>query len=112
MNLLFSMADQLRFDALASVTPSLHTPNLDALAADGVRFLHAYSSTPTCTPARAALLTGRSPWGHGMLGYGAVAERYPFEYPRALVAAGYHLGVAGKDHYGWNSSGPMAAPAV
>ena len=32
-NILFSMADQLRFDALSSVTPSLHTPALDALAA-------------------------------------------------------------------------------
>ena len=49
-NILFSMADQLRFDALSSVTPSLHTPALDALAAEGVRFARAYSTTPTCTP--------------------------------------------------------------
>ena len=103
MNLLFSMADQFRFDALSSVTPTLHTPNLDALALDGVQFLRAYSSTPTCTPARAALLTGRSPWGHGMLGYGAIAQQYPFEYPRTLASAGYTLGVVGKDHFGYSN---------
>lgn len=107
MNLLFSMADQLRFDALSSVTPSLKTPHLDRLASEGVRFTRAYSSTPTCTPARAALLTGRSPWNHGMLGYGTIAKRYPtFEFPRALVAGGYESTVIGKDHFGWNNSVP------
>ena len=100
-NLLFSMADQLRFDALSVVNPSLSTPNLDALAAEGARFARAYSSTPTCTPARAALLTGRSPWNHGMLGYGVVAPSYPFEFPRALAAAGYITATIGKDHFGW-----------
>ena len=38
-NILFSMADQLRFDALSAVTPTLHTPHLDQLAKEGVRFL-------------------------------------------------------------------------
>ena len=104
LNLLFSMADQLRFDALSSVTPSLHTPNLDQLASEGVRFSKAYSSTPTCTPARAALLTGRSPWNHGMLGYGVIAKEYPFEFPRALAAAGYETFAIGKDHFGWDEA--------
>jgi arylsulfatase A-like enzyme len=104
MNLLFSMADQMRWDALSSVNPNLHTPNLDAMASEGIRALWAYTSTPSCTPARAALLTGRSPWGHGMLGYGQIAQRYPFEYPRALAAAGYETSIIGKDHYGWDNS--------
>ena len=51
INLLFTMADQLRFDALTPVTPSLHTPGLAAVAREGVLFSRAYSSTPTCTPA-------------------------------------------------------------
>ncbi len=106
-NLLFLMADQMRFDAFAAgarrpgrAAPSW-TPALDRLAAEGARFAAAYSSTPTCTPARAALLTGQSPWQHGMLGYGQVAHRYPFEMPRALAAAGYTTHTFGKDHFWW-----------
>jgi arylsulfatase len=109
MNLLFSMADQLRWDALSPTTPSLQTPNLAALATEGILFSKAYSSTPTCTPARAAILTGRSPWNHGMLGYGVVALRYPFEFPRALAEAGYKTAVIGKDHFGWDNETGGAA---
>ena len=78
---------------------SSRLPNLDRLAAGGVRFTRAYSSTPTCTPARAALLTGMSPWGHGMLGYGKVAPQYPIELPRLLRDAGYYTLGIGKMHY-------------
>eukprot|EP00755_Sulcionema_specki_P027584 Sspe_Gene.88058::Locus_60179_Transcript_1_1_Confidence_1.000_Length_412::g.88058::m.88058 len=98
-NLLFMMADQLRFDALGAVQKGPRTPSLDRLAAEGALFRNAYSSTPTCTPARAALLTGQKPWNHGMLGYGAVAPKYPFEMPRALAGLGYHTVSVGKDHF-------------
>ena len=50
-NILFMMADQMRFDALGAVNPQLKTPALDKLAAEGLRFAKAYSATPTCTPA-------------------------------------------------------------
>ena len=77
-NLLFAMADQLRWDAQGYANPeqrgkSVLTPALDQIAAEGVSIRFSWSSTPTCTPARAALLTGRRPWGHGMLGYGNFA---------------------------------------
>ena len=76
-NILFMMADQMRADALSCAgNPAIKTPNLDRLAAEGVRFSNAFSSTPSCTPARAAILTGLSPWYHGMLGYGTIAPRY------------------------------------
>ena len=75
-NILLLMADQFRGDCLgAAGHPAIKTPNLDRIAAEGVMFSRAYSCTPTCTPARAALLTGLSPWRHGMLGYGKVAEQ-------------------------------------
>lgn len=98
-NLLMIMTDQQRGDSLGTENPLLETPNLDRIASEGIRFRHAYSSTPTCTPARAALLTGMSPWGHGMLGYARVAEKYPVEMPRALAAAGYFTQGIGKMHW-------------
>jgi arylsulfatase len=94
------MDDQHRGDCLSCAGhPAVKTPNLDRLAAEGVRFQHAYSSTPTCTPARAALLTGQGPWDHGMLGYGRIADRYPTELPRVLAASGYYPFAIGKLHY-------------
>jgi arylsulfatase A-like enzyme len=103
-NLLFMMADQMRFDMMGCAgNKVVITPSLDKIAAEGALF-QGYSSTPTCTPARAGLLTGRSPWNHGMLGYGTVANRYPFEMPRALKDNGYTTISVGKDHFGWNTT--------
>jgi arylsulfatase len=99
-NILLLMADQWRADCLgASGSRVIHTPNLDQLAASGVRFTNAYSATPTCTPARAALLTGLAPWNHGMLRYAQVGARYRVEMPRALREAGYYTAAIGKLHY-------------
>ncbi|HBY58488.1 MAG TPA: arylsulfatase [Solibacterales bacterium] len=99
-NILLLMTDQHRADCLgAAGNRVIRTPHLDQLASEGALFRHAYSSTPTCTPARAALLTGQSPWRHGMLGYAKVAERYPVEMPRLLREAGYHTTGIGKMHW-------------
>ncbi len=99
-NVLLLMADQHRGDALGcNGNAAIRTPNLDRLAREGCTFTRAYSSTPSCTPARAALLTGMSPWGHGMLGYYRVAEQYPIELPRILEGAGYRSHVVGKNHF-------------
>ena len=99
-HILLLMADQFRGDCLGvDGHPAVKTPHLDRLAREGVRFSSAYSCTPTCTPARAALLTGLGPWRNGMLGYGRVAERYSFEKPRALRAAGYYTLGIGKMHW-------------
>lgn len=99
-HILLLMDDQHRGDCIrADGNAVVRTPNLDRLAAEGARFRCAYSSTPTCTPARSALLTGLSPWRHGMLGYGRVALRYPVELPRALSEAGYYTLGIGKMHW-------------
>lgn len=99
-NVLFMMTDQQRWDALGCAgNRAVHTPNIDRIARQGAWFSHAYSSTPTCTPARAGLLTGMSPWNHGMIGYFQVAERYPVEMQRLMGQAGYHTYAIGKLHY-------------
>ncbi len=99
-NILYLMADQHRGDCLGCVgNKIIKTPHLDSIAKDGIVFTNAYSSTPSCTPARSAILTGMSPWHHGMLGYGRVADKYPFELPQAIRDAGYYLLGIGKMHW-------------
>ncbi|MBN1346056.1 MAG: arylsulfatase [Phycisphaerae bacterium] len=99
-NILYLMADQFRGDCLGcDGNRVVRTPNLDRIARQGARFSSGYSSTPTCTPARSALLTGLSPWHHGMIGYGRVSNRYPFKLPQALRDAGYYTFGIGKMHW-------------
>jgi arylsulfatase A-like enzyme len=65
-NVLFIMADQLRWDHLGCAGhPSLRTPNLDALAARGVRFTHAFTNSGVCVPSRMSFYTGRYAVSHG-----------------------------------------------
>jgi arylsulfatase len=100
-NILLLMADQFRVDCAGIYgNPHIKTPNLDRLGKEGVRFQCAYSTTPTCTPARSALLTGMGPWRNGMLGYGNMATNpYPVEKASAMAQAGYYTTSIGKNHY-------------
>lgn len=99
-NILFLMADQFRADCVAADgNHAIHTPNLDRIAREGALFRRAYSSMPTCTPARSGLLTGLAPWNHGMLRMIRMGERYPLEKPQAMRDAGYYAMGIGKMHY-------------
>jgi arylsulfatase A len=61
-NIVFILADDLGINDLACYGRAEHrTPNLDRLAAQGVRFTSAYCAQPICSPSRAAILTGRAP---------------------------------------------------
>jgi arylsulfatase A-like enzyme len=65
-NVLFIMCDQLRWDYLSCAGhPSLATPNIDALAARGVRFTRAYVQSPICGASRMSFYTGRYVSSHG-----------------------------------------------
>ena len=65
-NILWIMADQLRFDYLSCYGhPHLDTPNIDALAARGVQFTNAYVQSPVCGPSRMSAYTGRYVRSHG-----------------------------------------------
>ena len=67
-NILLIMTDQQRGDCLGiEGHPVLQTPNLDFMAASGVRFSSAYSACPVCVPARRTVITGRKPSNHGAL---------------------------------------------
>jgi arylsulfatase len=106
INVLFIMDDQHRGDCLgADGATWLKTPNLDRLAAEGARFPKAYTSLPSCLPARATLLTGKSPWAHGMLGYTAIPQKYENEKPRMFTNDGYRTHAVGKMHFGDHKHG-------
>jgi arylsulfatase A-like enzyme len=99
-NILLLMADQWRADCLGFAGhPVVETPHLDELFCDGVHFRQAYSSCPTCIPARAALLTGLGQASHGRTRYAdGVAWDYPATLPGLLAQAGYHTQCIGKMH--------------
>jgi len=61
-NIVFFLVDDLGWTGLTCYGSRLHeTPNIDALAASGVRFTHAYAASPVCSPTRASIVTGRHP---------------------------------------------------
>jgi arylsulfatase A-like enzyme len=65
-NIIWIMCDQLRHDYLGCTGhPTLKTPNIDAMAARGVRFTNAYVQSPICGPSRMSFYTGRYMRSHG-----------------------------------------------
>lgn len=100
-NIIFIICDQWRGDCLSvDGHPTLETPNLDSLARQGCRFSRAYSSSPSCIAARAALFTGMSPFQTGRSGY---RDKVPWNYsrmlPQVLAEAGYQTHCSGKTHF-------------
>ena len=116
-HILLIEADQMRADMHAAsgrqpLNGVAAAPNLDSLAAEGAWFSHAYSSTSICTPARLALLTGRSTWRHGMRAYRSMVppfnRNWSMAMPAVLAEHGYHTVAVGKNHYGLDRGANVA----
>lgn len=98
-NVLLITADQHRFDAVGcNGNPHIRTPNLDRLAAEGVRFTNHMTSCPICTPARASILTGLHPRLHGAWTVGTKLDPSLPGLAHWLSARGYLTGLLGKAH--------------
>ncbi len=99
-NILFIMADQFRHDAVHHVGGVGRTPALDALAAEGVSFRRAVTTSPECIPARFALATGLYPHQTGIWrNQHATLSPSAWSWTQALVAAGYRTSLFGKTHF-------------
>lgn len=129
-NILFILADDLGWCDLGADGSSYYeSPNLDRLAADGMRFTQGYAACQVCSPSRASILTGKYTPRHGITDYigarsgaewrrnGRCNKLLPAEYrhaldrseitfPEVLRRAGYRTFFAGKWHLGGEGSYP------
>lgn len=92
------MTDTQRTDMLACYGGPLATPNLDRLAAEGIRFDRAYTTQPVCGPARSALFTGYYPHSNGSWGNSMSLQEHARTIGSRLQAAGIVAGYTGKWH--------------
>ncbi|MCU1457913.1 MAG: hypothetical protein JWL73_2005, partial [Actinomycetia bacterium] len=98
-NILLVMSDQHRADMLGCAgDAAVQTPNLDGLAAEGVRFSRVNCQGPLCMPSRASFLTERYVRDHGVFTNWAEVDAGSPTYVKALRDAGYHTAMIGKAH--------------
>jgi arylsulfatase A-like enzyme len=98
-NIVFILADDLRWDALRHAgNPVVETPNIDALATEGVRFTQSFVTTSICCVSRATLFCGQYARRHGIGDFDRAftPEQWQQTYPAQLRSAGYHTGFIGK----------------
>ncbi len=109
-NIVYILADDLGYGDLKCYNPQskIPTPNLDRLAAQGIRFTDAHAPDAVCTPTRYGILTGRyafrsrvntgvlPPWGATLIEDGRLTV------PALLKKHGYATACIGKWHLGWN----------
>jgi arylsulfatase len=91
------MADDMGFSDAGCYGGEIHTPNLDKLAAGGLRFTQFYNCA-RCCPTRASLLTGQYPHRVGLTVNGRSLARNGLTIAEALKSAGYNTAMAGKWH--------------
>lgn len=106
------MADDLGYGDLACFgSPIIKSPNIDRLAAEGIKLTDCYAGAPVCSPSRAAMLTGRTPTRCGIddwirEGSDICLAAEEIAFPKLLKSAGYATAHVGK----WHLSGKFNSP--
>ena len=106
-NIVLILTDDQRFDTIgANGNPHIHTPHLDRLAAQSVRFTNGHVVMSLCSPSRAAILTGRYGSSNGVTQLNAPLRAGEVTFAQHLKSDGYRTAMVGK----WHVSGtPQAA---
>lgn len=114
-NILFAIADDQSWSgAFRMRGKTLSIPANDRVGAEGVRFTNSFCASPSCTPSRSAVLTGRQIWQvqEGGVLYGTLRPEYPV-FTHLLEDAGYHVGSTAKNWApgNWKAAGQTRPPA-
>ena len=114
-NFIFVIADDQRWDAMGVVQrehgelaryPWFETPNMDRLAAEGVRFRNAFITHSICSPGRAGFLTGQYTHTNGVMDNGTPFPKTSVTHATLLQDAGYRTAYFGKWHMGHQKERP------
>lgn len=100
-NIVFIIADDVSWNDIGAYGhPTVQTPNLDQLAAEGIRFTEAFLTTSSCSPSRTSIISGLYPHNTDaeQLSWPLPADKRTFV--QQLKEAGYWTGLAGKYHMG------------
>jgi arylsulfatase A-like enzyme len=109
-NIIFLVTDDHRADAMGCAGNTIiQTPNMDALAANGIRFTNAFVTTSICASSRASIFSGQWTRQHGIKDFrrNFLPETLARTYPILLRDAGYRTGFIGKYGVGPNKELPV-----
>jgi len=99
LNFVFFIADDISQEDFGCYGhPTLKTPNVDALAKEGMRFDNAYLTTSSCSPSRCSIITGRYPHNTGAPELHVKLPDSQIRFPELLRQAGYYTVLSGKNH--------------
>ena len=99
MNVLFIMCDDHSYQTISAYDSTfIKTPNIDRIAADGVRFTNSFVANSISGPSRACMLTGKHSYENGFTDNSSLFDGSQQTFPKLLQQQGYETAVIGKWH--------------